>query len=98
MVKRQAFWRGGWLLSACSAAVLMAAAAAVAAPSHGERSTVVVRVDGGFHWLGARLGAGAAPPRVVFGHRVPPRVGGPKGRRGKRRGHQAPRGGGGTKR
>lgn len=82
MVKRQAFGRGGWLLSACSAAVLMAAAAAVAAPSHGERSTVVVRVDGGFHWLDAGIGAVAALAVVLLAYGLTLSVGHSKGRRG----------------
>lgn len=82
MVKRQVFWRGGWLLGVCSAAGVLATAAAVAAPSHGERSTVVVRVDGGFHWLDAGIGAVAAFAVVLLAYGLTLSVGHSKGRRG----------------
>lgn len=82
MVKRQAFWRGGWLLSVCSVAVLVATGAGVAAPSRSERSTVVVRVDGGFHWLDAGIGAVAALAVVLLAYGLTLSVGHSKGRRG----------------
>jgi len=53
----------------CSAVAALAATAAAAPPSHGgARPTVVVRVDGGFHWLDAGIGAAATLATVLLAY------------------------------
>lgn len=70
MTRRPATGRLHTLAIAClSIALLTDTATAASTPSHGDRSTVIVRVEGGFHWLDAAIGAATtvAVALLVFG-------------------------------
>ena len=71
MTRRPATQRRRTLAIACISVALLADTAVAATPaSHGgERPTVIVRVEGGFHWLDAAIGSATtvALALLVFG-------------------------------
>jgi hypothetical protein len=56
-------------IAGCSIGFLTGTAFAASPPSHGVRPTVIVRIEGGFHWLDAAIGASTcvAVALLVFG-------------------------------
>jgi hypothetical protein len=69
MANQQAAWKGCVLALMCSAVAALTATAAAAPPSRGgARPTVVIRVEGGFHWLDAGIGAAATLATVLLAY------------------------------